>query len=96
MKENEFQSNLIKELKERFPGCEVLKNDSSYIQGICDLSIFYNNKYAMLEVKASKDADRQPNQEYYVKKFKKMSYASFIYPENKEEVLNELEQSFSS
>lgn len=96
MKENKFQSDLIKELKEKFPGCEVLKNDASYIQGICDLSIFYKDKWAMLEVKASKDADRQPNQKHYVERFSKMSYAAFIYPENKEEILNELARSFNT
>lgn len=96
MKESTFQSNLIVELKSRFPGCEIIKNDSSYIQGICDLLILYNNKWAMLEVKANENAERRPNQDYYVNKFREMSYASFIYPENKETVLNELEQSFRS
>lgn len=96
MKENEFQSKLITELKSRFVGCEIIKNDSSYIQGICDLIILYKNKWAMLEVKQSKEAKRQPNQEYYVNKFGKMSYAAFIYPENKEKILNELERSLLS
>ena len=94
MEESQFQANLIKELKSKFPGCEVIKNDSGYIQGICDLIILYKNKWAMLEVKKSKNAKRQPNQDYYVKKFGEMSFASFIYPENKEKILNELEQSF--
>lgn len=96
MKENEFQSKLITELKSRFLGCEIIKNDSSYIQGICDLIILYKNKWAMLEVKKSKEAKKQPNQEYYVNKFGKMSYAAFIYPENKEKILNELERSLLS
>ena len=37
MLENKFQANLIKELKERFPGCIVMKNDPTYIQGISSL-----------------------------------------------------------
>jgi len=94
MLESDFQSKLIKELKSRFPGCEVLKNDSNYIQGVCDLIILFGNKWAMLEVKANATAKRQLNQEYYVKRYNKMSYAAFIYPENKEKILNELEQSF--
>ena len=94
MLESDFQSKLIKELKSRFPGCEVLKNDSNYIQGVCDLIILFGNKWAMLEVKANATAKRQSNQDYYVKKYSKMSYASFIYPENKETVLNEMERSF--
>jgi len=96
MKENDFQSKLIIELKSKFVGCEIIKNDSNYIQGICDLIILYNNKWAMLEVKQSKEAKKQPNQEYYVNKFGKMSYAAFIYPENKEKILNELERSLLS
>lgn len=96
MLESNFQRNLIHELKERFPGCEVIKNDSSYIQGICDLVILYKNKWAMLEVKPKANAKRQPNQNYYVEKFGKMSFAAFIFPENKEKILNEMEQSFFS
>lgn len=96
MLESEFQSKLIKELKELFPGCIVIKNDSSYIQGIPDISIFYGNKWATLECKKSKDAPSRPNQPYYVKKMNDMSFSAFIYPENKKEVLNELQQTFGA
>jgi Holliday junction resolvase-like predicted endonuclease len=96
MQESTFQAKLILELKNKFPGCEIIKNDSGYIQGICDLIILYKNKWAMLEVKKSKSSKNQPNQEYYVNKFGKMSYAAFIYPENKEKILNELERSLGS
>lgn len=89
-KESTFQSKLIKELKERFKGCVILKNDANYLQGICDLVIFFGKHWAMLECKASKKAPRRPNQEYYVNKFNQMSYASFIYPENKNQVIDEL------
>ncbi len=92
--ENQFQSALIKELKKIFPGCVVLKNDSSYYQGIPDLLVLYENKWAMLECKRSSKASHRPNQDYYIEKFGKMSYANFISPDNKEEVLNELQQAF--
>lgn len=93
--ENEFQASLIKELKKIFPGCLVLKNDSSYIQGIPDLLILYKNKWASLECKRkARGVKKQPNQEYYVDLMNNMSFARFIYPENKEEVLNELQQTF--
>lgn len=92
MKESKFQKNLIKELEERFPGCIVLKNDSGYKQGIPDLSIFYKKKWAMLECKANAKAEHQPNQDIYVEQANNMSFARFIYPENKEEVLDELQQ----
>ena len=93
-KENKFQSDLIKELKDIFPGCIVLKNDPNYIQGIPDLTIFYNNKWAVLECKKDKNAKHRPNQRYYVDKMNNMSFARTIYPENKQEVLNELQQAF--
>lgn len=93
-KENEFQANLIKEIKARFPGAVVLKNDANYIQGIPDLSVFYGSHWAMLECKRSDSASKRPNQDYYIGKLDDMSFASFISPENKEEVLNELERSF--
>ena len=94
MKENQFQSKLIEDLESRFPGCIILKNDSSYRQGIPDLTIFYQDKWARLEVKKNKNAVHQPNQDYYVDQMNKMSFSRFIYPENKEEVLHELQQAF--
>ncbi len=95
MLENKFQANLIREIKKEFPGCMVLKNDSSYLQGVPDLSIFYKHHWAMLEVKKGKNAKRQPNQEYYVDKLNDMSYATFIYPENKNQVMDELKRRFN-
>lgn len=94
--ERNFQEGLIKEIKRIFPGCIVMKNDSSYIQGIPDLLILYKNKWASLEVKKDSHARKQPNQEYYVEQMDKMSFSRFIYPENKEEILNELYQTFES
>lgn len=90
--ESEFQNKLRKELETLFPGAIVLKNDSAYLQGIPDLSIVYKNRWAWLEVKRS-FADRcnpEPNQEYYVGYAALHSFGAFIWPENKEEVLNEL------
>ena len=96
MKESKFQADLKKELKQMFPGCIVTKLDSSDIQGIPDLLILYKNKWATLENKRSKNATKRPNQEYYVEKMNDMSFSSFIYPENKEDVLNELRKTFES
>ena len=95
MKENKFQSNLKKELKNKFPGCIITKLDSGDIQGIPDLLILYKDKWATLENKRNAKASKQPNQEYYVNKMNKMSFSRFIYPENKETVLNELEEMFN-
>lgn len=92
--ENKFQAELIKELKELLKGCLIMKLDSSYIQGIPDLLILYKKKWAVLECKKFAGAKKQPNQSYYVDLLHEMSFARFIYPENKEEVLYELQQTF--
>lgn len=96
MLESKFQSNLIKKLKKMFPGCIVIKNDPGYLQGIPDLTVFYKDKWATLEVKKSAKAKHQPNQDYYVEKMRNMSFSAFIYPENEGEVLNELQNTFGT
>jgi Holliday junction resolvase-like predicted endonuclease len=95
MAENKYQSKLIKKIKNLLPGCEVLKNDSGYKQGILDLTILYGKRWAMLEVKDHAKAKEQPNQGYYLRKFAKMSFAAKIYPENEEEVLTALQKALS-
>ena len=95
MLESRFKTKLIDELEDLFPGCIVMHNDAGYIQGIPDLLILYRNKWAALEGKRNKDSSYQPNQEYYVELMNNMSFARFIYPENKQEVLNELQRAFS-
>ena len=88
--ESGFQDWLIVKLKKLFPGCMVFKMDQ--IQGIPDLLILYGAKWASLECKKSAKAKRQPNQDYYVGLMNSMSFSRFISPENKEEVLRELQQ----
>ncbi len=92
MKESTFQKNLIKKLKDIFPGCMVMKTDPNYIQGLPDLLILFEDKWAALECKKSKNAHHQPNQDFYVKRMNRMSFASFISPENEEEVLDEIQR----
>ena len=96
MLENRFKTKLNNELRDLFPGCIILHMDPNEIQGIPDLLILYKDKWAALEGKKSATASARPNQPYYVDLMDRMSFASFIYPENKEEVLYELQQTFSS
>ena len=93
-RENKFQKDLMDEIKSLFPGCLIMKNDSGYIQGIPDWTILYKDKWAVLEAKREKDAEKQPNQDYYVEKLDGMSFSRFVYPENKDEVLRELHELF--
>ena len=92
--ERDFQRNLIKELKETYKGCFITKLDPNYTQGSPDLLILYKDKWATLECKASATANQQPNQAYYVNMMNEMSFSRFIYPENKEEVLHDLQKTF--
>lgn len=94
MREGAYQSALIKRLKKMFPGCYVLKNDSSYMQGIPDILILFRNRWAMLEVKMDDTSSIQPNQQYYIDDLGEMSFASFINPSSEERVLNELQRAF--
>ena len=92
--ESKFQKELMDEIREQYPGCIILKNDSGYIQGFPDWTILYKDRWAVLEAKRERGAKKQPNQEYYVDKLDKMSFSRFVYPENKDEVLEDLERVF--
>lgn len=92
--ESRFQKEFIDEVKARYPGCIALKNDSSYIQGFPDWTILYQNKWAVLEMKKERSAHKQPNQEYYVNKLNNMSFSRFVYPDNRDEVLHDMDVLF--
>ena len=94
MNENEYQRRLIKKLKVLFEDCIVLKNDPGYMQGVPDILILFRNKWAALETKKSPTSPKRPNQRFYVQKMNEMSYAAFVCPENEEDVLDDLQQTF--
>ncbi|ALY09061.1 VRR-Nuc domain protein [Arthrobacter phage Gordon] len=94
--ESNFKSDTLQDIRDLLPGCEILHNDANYIQGIPDTLILYRSRYAMLEWKRHSTAAKQVNQDYYVDKFNDWSYASFIDPENKEAVLNELQSALGA
>lgn len=89
-KENVFQASLIRTIKNMLPGCIVLKLDPNYMQGIPDLLILHGLAWAALECKKSENAPHQPNQDFYVDKMNRMSFAAFIYPENTQQVLQDM------
>jgi hypothetical protein len=94
MRESLYQAKLIKKLETLFPGCLIIRIDSRQIQGLPDILILFNDRWAVLEVKMSENSATQPNQEYYVNLLNDMSYASFINPENEEEMLSDLQSTF--
>lgn len=94
MLERVYQARLIKRLKKRFPGIFILKLDPQYLQGVPDLLLLFNDRWAMLEVKCGPVAHIQPNQAYYVDLLNSMSFAAFIDPTNEEDILNELALAF--
>jgi len=96
MLESKFKTSLINEIEDLLPGCIVVHLDPNEIQGIPDLLVLYEDRWAALEGKKHSRASHQPNQDYYVDLMDKMSFASFIYPENKEEVLDDLQHALTS
>lgn len=94
--ENKFQADLRKEIEARLPGAIVNKNDANYRQGFPDLIVLYEDQYAILECKKSAHERYRPNQELYLKRLGQYVFSATVYPENKEEVLDELERSFKT
>ena len=92
--ESAFSTEVRKDIEARLPGCIILKNDPNLQQGIFDLVILWRRHWGALEVKRSRDAAEQPNQRWYVDKANQMSFGAFIYPENKEDVLDAMEFAF--
>jgi hypothetical protein len=94
MKESQYERNLKKKLETEFPGCMILKNDAARVQGIPDLLILWGKHWASLETKRHKTSSKQPNQAHYVDLMNKMSYSSFVNPDNEEDVFNGLRKAF--
>lgn len=95
--EGDYKTLLVKRMKSRWPDAIILKNDEQLCQGIFDLTIMYGPWYAAVEVKRSRTAKYRPNQEYYLQKVLDMGGLAFtLYPENEEEVLDEIQRSFQA
>ena len=94
MRESKYQKYIIDKVRVMLPGAYVYPNDGNYIQGFPDITILYRTQWATLECKRDKDAEHQPNQDYYVNQSPLSNNAMFVYPENKKEVLKELERRY--
>lgn len=94
VRESVFKRDLKREIRRMLPGCIILDNDSGSLQGIPDVLILWKNRWAALECKAHQGAPMRPNQAHYVNRLNQMSFAAFIYPENMDQVLGDLQQSF--
>lgn len=89
-----YKIALIEKLQMLYPGIMILPQDPIATPGIPDLLLLYQNKWAALETKASNKSKIRPRQPYYVDLMNSMSFAAFIYPENEEDVLYDLQQTF--
>lgn len=96
MGEISYQAKLVKKLRNALPGCQILRTDPTQEQGIPDWLILFNGRWGMLEVKASADSPTQPNQEYHVERYNQMGFARFVYPENEEQVLRDLQSALGA
>lgn len=96
MNEGEYQNRLCEKIRKRIPGALIMKTDPTFIQGIPDLLIVKDKRWAALEVKKSKKASHRPNQDFYVNKMNNWSYAAVIFPENEKEIIDELERTFTT
>jgi hypothetical protein len=90
--ERQIQARLIKRINKEMPDAVVLKTDPNYKQGFPDLLILRGKRWAALEVKREEHAPHRPNQDYWVQRLNRMSFARFIYPENEEEILHGIRQ----
>jgi hypothetical protein len=97
VRESAYQRHVDERVRAMLPGCEIFKNDPMVThQGIPDRLILWRGGWGMLEVKTSADAPSQENQPYWVEYYNNMSFASFIYPENEEQVLRDLQSALTS
>ena len=97
MVERDYQPKLKKRIEKMFPGCVIIKNDEQHLQGFPDLTVFCSDgRWAILECKKSLNEPFQPNQKYYLDYMNRRGFARMICPENMEEVLHDMEQTFLS
>ncbi len=97
MLESKFKKRTERRIRKRLQRVKIyIVKSSTEVRSAPDLFILGSGMWAALEFKKHKDADRQPNQEHIIDYLDNMSYATFVYPENVEGVLDDLEELFTS
>lgn len=91
MIEKRLQSEIAKWLRSK--GCYVIKHQAgmSVPTGCPDLSFYKEGFYGFIEVKSSKTARFQPLQKETIAKLDNWSWCKMVYPENWQEIKEELE-----
>ena len=96
MLESEFKVRVKNRIQDRFPNLDLDFIDyNGYNRSMPDTFVIGPHVWAALEYKRSEDASHRPNQEYHISRLNKKGYATFVCPENLEEVLDELEVLFT-
>lgn len=90
--ESKFERKLVKKLERQYPGAYVIKTNPNHIQGFPDRIFLYNDFWAAFDAKRSRTASVRPNQRHYIEQLDHMSFGMFVYPENEEEFLNEIQR----
>lgn len=98
MLESQFKRHVKCSIRDRFPNLDLdfIDTNAYNFRSMTDLVVLGPEVWAALEFKRSEDSPHQPNQDYHISRLNKKGYASFVFPENLEEVLDELEVLFSS
>lgn len=96
--ESEFVHDVLKpRLEAEFPGCVIIKQDPNVsFQGVPDHLVLFEDRWAALESKRKRGAAQRQNQEYHIDRLNEKGYASFVHPDNLEEVVHDLQRAFRS
>ena len=85
-----FQREVKDDIYNTMTEVTVIKTDPTDLQGMPDLLVLYQGRFAALEVKRNADASHRPNQDIYIERLRHKGFAEFIYPENKDKVLKNM------
>lgn len=92
MKEADFQKKVIAWLKKQ--GCLVLKYEQNATTraGVADVFFCKEGFYGFIETKKAKNSPLRPGQKEFIEKMDEWSYGRICYPENFEQIKEELLQ----